>query len=229
MAACATCGGKKAKRQCPALGQAICPTCCGTKRHVEIRCPADCGWLQSARAHPHAAQQRQQERDASLVVPLVRGMSDETYMALMACLQAAVRHAADADPRPLDEDLLQAARAVAATAETSLRGVLYEHVPESPVAARLARALSRPAAEAAERGVPRVEAALAAAMRRLEEVLSGFLRSHPDGPDAFFAFLARVLKPQLADATTGQALASRDPLLSPLAAGPPDEPRIILA
>src|SRR5688500_8016174 len=88
MAACPVCGGGKAKRQCPALDQAICPTCCGTKRLVEIRCPPGCGWLKASRAHPPAAQQRQQEQDANLVVPLIRGLDDGGYAVLMACLPA---------------------------------------------------------------------------------------------------------------------------------------------
>lgn len=229
MAGCRLCGGGKAKRQCPAVGGGICPSCCGTKRQVEIRCPPECGWLQSARAHPHAAQQRQQERDASLIVPLIRGLDEGPYGALITCLQAALAARATLTPVPLDVDLLEAVRAVAATAETSLRGVLYEHVPESPVAARLSRAISAPLREASERGVPQVEASVAEAMRRVDEVLQAFLKTAPDAPDAFFAFLERVLKPHLADATTGRALAASDPLLAPLAGGLPDDgPRIIV-
>lgn len=232
MAACPVCGGGKAKRRCPALGQTICATCCGTKRQVEIRCPAHCGWLETARAHPHAAQQRQQELDASLVVPLIRGLDDEAYAVLMACLPAAMEFRREAAPVPLDGDLQAAAASLAATAETASRGVLYEHQPESMIAARLARAMSVPLAAAAESGVPRLDTATVAAMRRLEDVLKGFRKNGPGDPEAFFAFLARVLKPRLADANTGQALApGTDPLLAPLAGTLPagDEgPRIII-
>jgi hypothetical protein len=136
MAACPVCGGGKAKRQCPALDRVICASCCGTKREGEIRCPAGCGWLQASRAHPAAALQRQQRRDADLVVPLVRGLDDQSYAVLLACLQAALAHRPASSPPPLDADLLEASRALAATAETAMRGVLYEHQPESPVAAR---------------------------------------------------------------------------------------------
>lgn len=228
--ACPLCGGGKAKRLCPALDQVICATCCGTKRQVEIRCPSSCGWLQSARAHPHAAQQRQQEKDAALVVPLLRGLDDGAYRVLVACLQAAVNHRLAAEPVPRDEDLQSAAAALAATAETSLRGVLYEHQPESLVAARLARAMSAPLAEAAGRGAQGLERATASAMRRVEEVVKAFRKAGTDGPAAFFDFLGRVLAPRIADASTGQPLAA-------LGGSPPphldtpthaDGPRIIL-
>ena len=230
MAACPVCGGGKAKRQCPALDKVICATCCGTKRQVEIRCPDSCGWLRSARAHPHAALQRQQEQDAAWVVPLIRGLDDGAYAVLMGCLQAAVSFGERADPRPLDGDLQQAAGALAATAETAMRGVLYEHQPASPVAARLARAMSAPLAEAAEAGMPRVDQATVSAMRRLEESVAAFRRSAPASDD-FFQFLARVLKPQFADARTGGPLdPGADPLVAPLGhLGPADNgPRIII-
>lgn len=231
MAGCPVCGGGKAKRHCPALGQIICATCCGTKRQREIRCPSGCGWLAAARAHPPAVQQRQQEQDASLIVPLIRGLDDEAYAVLMACLPAALQFRNEANPPPRDEDLQAAAAALAATAETAARGVLYEHQPESMVAARLARSMSGPLAAAAEAGVPRLEAATTAAMRRLEDSVKAFRRNGPATADAFFAFVERVLKPRLADATTGQALtADADPLLTPLAgaAGGGDGPRIII-
>ena len=221
------CGGGKAKRQCPALGRGICATCCGTKRLVEIDCPPSCGWLKAARAHPHAAQQRQQEQDAALVVPLIRGLDDGGYAVLMACLPAAVASRSTMDPAPLDADLQAAAAALAATAETAMRGVLYEHQAETPVAARLARAMSAPLAEAAEAGVKRLDASTAAAMRRVEEAVKEFRRS-ASAPDSYMAFLARVLKPRLADAQTGQALQpDADPLLAPLGADN-DAPRIII-
>jgi hypothetical protein len=131
------------------------------------------------------------------------------------------------DPPPLDTDLQQAAAALAATAETAMRGVLYEHPAESPVAARLARAMSAPLAEAAEAGVKRLDASTATAMRRVEEAVKEFRRAGEGAPDAYFAFLSRVLKPRLSDAQTGQVLEpGDDPLLSPLGAA--DEPRIII-
>ena len=62
---CPSCNRRKARRECPALGRAICPICCGTKRLVEIQCPSNCAYLASAREHPAAVVRRQQERDVA--------------------------------------------------------------------------------------------------------------------------------------------------------------------
>jgi tetratricopeptide (TPR) repeat protein len=45
---CASCGTKKGMRPCPGLGGRICPLCCGTKRRIEIRCPAICEILKAS-------------------------------------------------------------------------------------------------------------------------------------------------------------------------------------
>lgn len=45
MAKCGSCAARKGKRNCPSLGAAICPQCCGTKRQKEIVCPPDCFYL----------------------------------------------------------------------------------------------------------------------------------------------------------------------------------------
>jgi hypothetical protein len=45
MSKCLYCGGRKGKRQCPALGGLICSLCCGEHRMVRISCPSDCVYL----------------------------------------------------------------------------------------------------------------------------------------------------------------------------------------
>ena len=45
MAKCPVCGTRKGKRECPALDQAICSTCCGRHRLDKIQCPPDCTHL----------------------------------------------------------------------------------------------------------------------------------------------------------------------------------------
>ena len=64
---CPLCSTRKARRPCPALEPGICPVCCGTKRLVEIRCPDDCGYLSSARAHPAASCNVSSELDVALL------------------------------------------------------------------------------------------------------------------------------------------------------------------
>lgn len=42
MTACVYCGEDKGKRECPALGGLISPSCCGENRGIRISCPPDC-------------------------------------------------------------------------------------------------------------------------------------------------------------------------------------------
>src|SRR5579862_4740896 len=48
---CTVCQKRPAKRFCPALGEKICPICCGKEREVTIDCPSDCPYLISARRY----------------------------------------------------------------------------------------------------------------------------------------------------------------------------------
>ncbi len=50
MALCTYCHQKAGKRACPALGDLICPSCCGQHRGIEIRCPISCKYF---KAHEH--------------------------------------------------------------------------------------------------------------------------------------------------------------------------------
>ena len=134
---CPLCGARKARRACPGVGQEICAVCCGTKRLVEIRCPSTCGYLQSARAHPAAVEQRQRELDVALIAPTIRDLT-ERQQQLFFLLLGVIRAQADDPLRPIiDADVADAAGALAATYETSARGVIYEHQTQSLPAQRL--------------------------------------------------------------------------------------------
>ena len=97
--ACPLCRRRRARRACPALGQQICPVCCGTKRLVEINCPADCSYLRSAHAYPPAVVQRQQEQDVRFLLPLVHDLSEPQHR-IMFQLQAFLR--ADRPDAPVE-------------------------------------------------------------------------------------------------------------------------------
>lgn len=219
---CPACGSRKARRQCPALGQRICPICCGTKRQVTIPCPADCGWLRSAQAHPPASVHRQGLQDREWLTTLLAGLTDTEYVVLTSVLEAGKAFAAHAIPPPLDEDLREAAEALAATAETALRGVIYDHQPASLVGARLAGAM-REALEALDMSERARDAAVATAMRRLQQAVGVARGAAGDDQVAFWAFLHRVLRPRVADAAGAPTV--DDDAASALSGG---EPRIIL-
>jgi len=195
---CTLCGRRKARRACPALGRDICAVCCGTKRLVEIRCPDTCVHLASARQHPPAIEQRRQARDAGVLIPvlrdLTRGQQELLFMLFGLMLQQDLQ-----DPlQPLrDDDVAEAAAALAATYETAARGVIYEHRPQSLPAQRVMTAVRGALDEIAQkvgRGLSDVDAprslrALERAARSSAAVLGD------ERPTAFVELAGRVIAP----------------------------------
>ncbi len=51
MAMCPLCSERTGKRYCPAKDAQICAACCGTKREIEIDCPASCPYLRASRSY----------------------------------------------------------------------------------------------------------------------------------------------------------------------------------
>lgn len=101
--------------------------------------------------------------------------------------------------RLLDEDVEEAARALAATHDTAARGVIYDHPAQSLPADRLARALKTFLSEPAGTGTPLSDSDLAAVLRHLAQEVQRQRRETPDEPRAFLNFVDRVLRDQAAD------------------------------
>ena len=190
---CPACGRRRARRACPALGQQICPVCCGTKRIVEIACPSDCSYLLSANAHPPAVVQRQQERDFGFLLPLFGPLS-ERQQQIALLLQAALRDdATDAAPQS-DADVEQAAKAAAETYETASRGIVYEHRPASLGAQRLTSALQAVVEERRKEGKRMSDTDVAAALRCIEAAAREAGNALGGGAKAYLALVDRMLR-----------------------------------
>lgn len=93
----------------------------------------------------------------------------------------------------IDADVVQAAAALAATFETSARGVIYEHRPASLPAERLATSLKGLLAEAGQEGGTPFERDAAVVLRRIEEAAREVRIGHPDNRRAFLDLLGRVM------------------------------------
>jgi len=141
---CPLCGNRRARRGCPALGKQICAICCGTKRLVEIDCPADCVWLASAREHPPAAAVRQQQRDVARLLQMVRDFSERQSQFFSMIGTFLVGYQAPEFQPLIDDDVAEGMTALAGTFETASRGVIYEHRPATLAAERLIAALKWP-------------------------------------------------------------------------------------
>ena len=199
---CPLCSARKPKRACPALGQDICPVCCGTKRLTEIACPADCGYLSASRAHPAAVVLRQHERDMAFLLPRIGDLSEAQYRLFLFAAAIALQHARQATPAPLDADVADAAASVAATLETARKGIIYEHQAASMPAQRLSAEISRALGEAAGRAgadAARLERDAATALRRLEDAARAARTDVPDETRPESSWLAlsdRLMQPQ---------------------------------
>jgi hypothetical protein len=191
---CPLCGARKARRRCPALGHDICAVCCGTKRLVQIQCPSDCAWLASARDHPPAVVVRQQQRDLGLVMQFMRDFTERQSQLFFLLTTFLVRYEPPELHAIIDDDVAEAATALASTYETASRGVIYEHRPASLPAERLAGALKPLLAEAGQGGGSSFERDAATVLRRACEAVHGLREQQPGQHRAFLDLLGRVIR-----------------------------------
>lgn len=200
---CPLCRTRKAKRQCPGIGQEICAVCCGTKRLVEIACPPDCVYLTSAQRHPAAAVKRQQEQDLSVLVGALGRVSEGQLQTFFVIQTFITRHRPDGGVPLTDSDVAAATGALATSFETASRGVLFEPQATSPGAESLRRALKTFLAEAAGGRGSRFESEIAAVLRGIERGASHQAPGIGSGPVDYLALVARILHeplPAAADA-----------------------------
>jgi hypothetical protein len=190
---CPLCGTRRARRGCPAVGTEICAVCCGTKRLVEIQCPADCSWLASAREHPPAVAVRQQQRDVGLLVQFLRDFSRRQSQLFLLVATFLVRYEPPELQALFDEDVAEAAGAMAATYETESRGVIYEHRPASIPGERLATALKPVLAAAGKGAGSAFDRDAAVVLRRVQEAVRDAHAADPGNRRAFLAVLGRVI------------------------------------
>jgi hypothetical protein len=94
----------------------------------------------------------------------------------------------------IDDDVAEAAAALAATFETSSRGVIYEHRPASLQAERLVSGLKPLLAEAGKGGGTPFERDAAAVLRRLEAAAREAREADPENRRAFLEMLGRLVR-----------------------------------
>lgn len=191
---CPACRQRKARRSCPALGQTICSVCCGTKRLVEIDCPESCPHLTTAREHPAAQVKRQQERDVAVLLPSIRHLTERQHQLYFLFHSVIARHTPEGFARLVDEDVEQAAAAVAATLETAARGVIYQHTAPSLPAQRLATELTAMLEQIRAQGATVSDAEAAIALRAIEQGARD-ARTAPGSTDtAYTSLMGRLLR-----------------------------------
>ena len=191
-AVCPLCGTRKGKRACPGLGgRTICSTCCGTKRRVEVDCPADCTYLSGAHAAAWDGREDERRLDLMRVAPHLQSLSQDEaalfFYLVAGIVRVSARHR-DAD----DARWRQAVAALRRTMETRESGLVYEHKADDFQADALVRdmheVLEPPEAEGRPVAPP---AALRTVLGALADALDAAAREEA-GPRAFLDTATRL-------------------------------------
>ena len=191
---CPICNKRPVKRACPARGDQICAVCCATKRLVEIPCPDDCRYLESAQRHPAAVVKRQIDADVTILMSTI-GRLSEQQLQLFFLLQSMVLSYKPEGLAPLnDKDVALASGALARSIETASKGVIFEETTGSVVAEGLRRALKSVIDEVTKNAGSRAEREVAVVLRGMERGARHEGNVIPAGETSYLDLVARVFQ-----------------------------------
>jgi hypothetical protein len=155
---------------------------------TEIACPSDCVYLAAAREHPPAVVVRQQQQDYAVFVKALADFNQRQAQLFLAINTEIARYEPPELQAVVDEDVVVAAAALAATYETASRGVIYEHRPATSSGERLAAAIRAMLRKVGGSGAA-FERDVAVVLRRIEQMA----RDAGQDPRAYFKLLDRLL------------------------------------
>lgn len=147
---CSICQTRKEKRFCPAVHDRICAVCCGTEREVTLDCPADCPYLQQARAHEKPRSPQELEATGAELFRQVELSQEFTYQhePLIVGLCSGIHKVALASRQVQDRDVIAALTNLAHTYERMTRsGLQYEEAPAGVAQIALVNEIHRMIAE----------------------------------------------------------------------------------
>ena len=165
---CPICNKRPVKRSCPARGDQICAVCCATKRLVEIACPDDCRYLESAQRHPAAVVKKQIDADVTVLMSTIGRLSEQQLQLFFLLQSMVLSYKPEGLVRMTDLDVALAAGALAKSLETASKGVIFEETTGSVVAEGLRRALKQVIDEVTKGGGTRAEREVAMVLRGME-------------------------------------------------------------
>lgn len=191
---CPVCRKRPAKRACPGLRQEICTVCCATKRLVEIACPEDCRYLESAQRHPAAAIKRQIDGDIAILMATIGRLSEQQLQLFFLLQSMVLSHQPDGLARMTDSDVALATGALAASLETASKGLIFEEATASVPAEGLRRALKPVIEEVTKSGGSRAEREVAVVLRGMERGARHQGGHIPDGETTYLELVGRVFQ-----------------------------------
>jgi hypothetical protein len=129
-----------------------------------------------------------------MFLPVLQGLSERQARIFLMLAAVTSRHQPDVLQKLVDEDIAQAAGALASTLETAAKGIVYEHQPASLVAARLLPELKSVVDDVVKNAGSALERDAAIAVRRIEHAAKMMMAVRP-GTNEFQQLLTRVLTP----------------------------------
>jgi hypothetical protein len=132
---CKLCETRRPRRYCPGVTGDICSICCGTEREQTVNCPLDCEYLIEARSHEKPVEPVQL---ANADVEITGDWLQE-HQALIYYLYLTLAQAFDVVPDAFDSDFREAIDSLTTTYRTAQSGLLYESLPNNPIAANIHR------------------------------------------------------------------------------------------
>lgn len=168
--------------------------CCATKRLVEIPCPDDCRYLESAQRHPAAVIRKQIDADVAVLMSTLGRLSEQQLQLFFVLQSIVLSHKPEGLAGLRDEDVALAAAALAASLETASKGVIFEETTGSVVAEGLRRALKPVIDEVAKSGGSRVEREVAMVLRGMERGARHEDQVIPAGDTSYLELVARVFQ-----------------------------------
>jgi len=125
---------------------------------------------------------------------VVRDFNERQSQLFLLIATFLVRYEAPELQPAIDDDVSEAMAALAATLETSARGVIYEHRPASLAAERLVSELKPLLTEAGKGGGSAFDRDAAAVMRRIEAAVRDGRAADPDNRRAFLDLVGRLVR-----------------------------------
>ena len=146
-------------------------------------------YLAAAREHPPAAAVRQQQQDYAVFVKALADFNRRQAQLFLAINTVIARYEPPELQAVVDDDVIDAAAALAATYETASRGVIYEHRAATPSGERLGAAIRAMLREVEGSGGSAFERDVAVVLRRVEQTA----RTAGTDSRAYFKLLDRLL------------------------------------
>jgi hypothetical protein len=158
---------------------------------------------------------RQQEQDVAALLPSMHHLTERQYQLFFLFHTAIAWHTPQGFGRLADEDVAQAAGALAATLETAARGVIYEHTAASMPAQRLATELTALLEQIRVQSGTVSDTEAAIVLRAIEQGARNAKPTEDGTASAYLSLMARLLQVRTARGAFKEPDTRRSPLILP--------------